>query len=99
MGVVFPLGWGRRSVGLGDAAVVGPVLGPLTLVNFKEWGCLWGSVGELATGRGYFASVGGSWVLGPSARCLGAAGLSPWPHGAGLYLPIHTVRYLNGETL
>lgn len=49
MGVVFPLGWGRRSVGLGDAAVVGPGLGPLTLVNFKEWGCLWGSVGELAT--------------------------------------------------
>lgn len=53
MGVVFPLGWGQRSVGLGDAAVVGPGLGPglgpLTLVNFKEWGCLWGSVGELAT--------------------------------------------------
>lgn len=49
MGVVFPLGWGQHSVGLGDAAVVGPGLGPLTLVNFKEWGCLWGSVGELAT--------------------------------------------------
>lgn len=69
MGVVFPLGWGQRSVGLGDAAVVGPGLGPLTLVNFKEWGCLWGSVGNLQHERGTLPQLGahGSWVPRPAA--------------------------------